>query len=104
MKAGVKTIEDLRNLDKDIVENLTGVPKEQLRRRVIIFNPTRNSMQSGVKVGGNNHFFEDLVTHNKNWNPPLSLSHKFFDIIENSRKHINGICNSNEVQITGKVR
>jgi hypothetical protein len=41
---------DLRGLSPDALETLTGIPKDQLSREVLIFRPRANHMQSGYRV------------------------------------------------------
>jgi hypothetical protein len=104
LEAGVTTVQNLRSLDKDIVQNVTGIPKEQLRRTVIIYNPTRNSMQSGVKVCGESCFLKIIQPQLKNEFFHFYTLTNFLVLLKNSRKHISGICNFKGVLITGKIR
>jgi hypothetical protein len=49
-KAGQSMFKDLRQINKDTVEFLTGVPSDQLSRGVEITNVSRHSMQHGSRV------------------------------------------------------
>lgn len=68
-ETGTITRRDLRHLDKDILEKLTGLPKDQLNRKCLIYNPTRSSMQSGVNK--TYQWYLQFQRSEAHWNNPL---------------------------------
>lgn len=71
--------EDLTTLSPATFTQVTGIPEEQITRRVYIYRPMRNAMQSGSAVRGSGESFLFIFTC-------CAVSHCFYQI--------GGICSS----------
>jgi NADH dehydrogenase (ubiquinone) Fe-S protein 4 len=67
-ESGESTWKDLRQINKDAIEFLTGVPRDQLNRGVEIMNVSRHSMQHGSRDSDK---FELKFTRTERWVNPL---------------------------------